>query len=311
VSGTDGGTAARDAEIRRLRRARPRRRGARASGLLVLGLVAWAWSGDTFRIAALFTDRAGRNVARFLGEIRPHPLQGREWDWGIWAEWVRDTFARSAAEAVGSTVALSMAAIVLAGVVAALLSLLAARNLAGPEPFAPAARPPSAVRRAAHRAAILTVRAVLVFVRAVPEYVWAFLLLTLLGVGAWPAVLALAIHNAGILGKLFAEVTENMDRGAAGALRATGASRAALVPLAVLPANLNRWLLYFFYRWETCVREATVLGLLGFVSLGWFIQDARAGVRYDEMVAWVALGAAIILAGDVVSGRVRRRIRTA
>lgn len=301
--------AARAAEIARLRRARPRSLFARGSGAALAALVLWTWTSGTFHFSDLVSDRARVNAARFLGDIRPWPLHGKPWDWGVWAGWLRDTLGHTAAEAIGSTVALSVAAIVLAGAVGAALSLFAARNLAGPEPFAASPRRPSAWVRGASRAAIAVVRGVLIVVRAVPEYIWAFLLLTLLGVGAWPAVLALALHNSGILGRLFAEVTENMDTGAPAALRAAGAGRAALVPLAIVPHNLNRWLLYLFYRWETCVREATVLGLLGFVSLGWYIQDARAGVRYDEMVAYVALGSAIILAGDFVSGRVRRAIR--
>ncbi|MCA9751696.1 MAG: ABC transporter permease subunit, partial [Gemmatimonadetes bacterium] len=209
-----------------------------------------------------------------------------------------------------STVALSVAAIVLAGLAASVLSLFGARNLAGPEPFAASPRPPGPIARTLHRSLVLAVRGFLILLRAIPEYVWAYLLLTLLGVGAWPAVLALALHNSGILGRLYAETIENLPGEGAATVRAIGATRAQLVPLAVLPRSLNRWLLYFFYRWETCVREATVLGLLGFVSLGWYIQDARAGARYDEMVAFVALGAVIILAGDWVSGRVRARLRT-
>ncbi|MBZ0269805.1 ABC transporter permease subunit [bacterium] len=299
----------RHAAVARLRRARPQSRFARASGALLAALVLWTWTSGVFHISDLFSERARANAARFLGEIRPWPLHGKPWDWGVWGAWVRETFGSTAFEAIGSTVALSVAAIVLAGAAGAIFSLFAARNLAGPEPFAASPRLPSVLVRAAARTGILLVRGLLILVRAVPEYIWAFLLLTLLGVGAWPAVLALALHNAGILGRLFAEVTENMETGAPSALRAAGAGRAALVPLAIVPHNLNRWLLYLFYRWETCVREATVLGLLGFVSLGWYIQDARAGVRYDEMVGYVALGPAIILAGDFVSGRVRRAIR--
>jgi len=299
----------RDAAVRRLRARRPRRRFARASGWLFAALGVWAWTSGVFRLADLWTGRSRSNLARFLGEIRPYPLQDREWEWGVWVGWVREVFGGAAGEAIGSTLALSVCAIVLAGAAAFLASLSAARNLAGPQPFASSPRPPSPASRVASVGAILAVRGLLIFLRSVPEYVWAFLLLTLLGVGAWPAVLALAIHNTGILGKLFGEVTENMDVTGPAALRAAGATRAQLVPFAIVPRNLNRWLLYLFYRWETCVREATVLGLLGFVSLGWYIQDARAGARYDEMVGFVLLGSVLILAGDFVSGRVRSRIR--
>ena len=299
----------RDGVVRRLRAARPRRRFARFSVWTLLAVAAWSWGSGTFRLADLFTERSGANLRRFLGEIRPWPLQGRDWDWGIWLDWVRDVFHETALDAIAATLGLSVVAIGLAGAAAFVLSLFAARNLAGPEPFASSPRPPSRGVRIGAHIGILLVRGILIFLRAVPEYVWAFLLLTMLGVGPWPAVLALAIHNTGILGKLFGEVTENMASGPAAALRAAGSTRAQLIPLAVVPRNLNRWLLYYFYRWETCVREATVLGLLGFVSLGWYIQDARAGVRYDEMLAFVSLGSAIILAGDFVSSRVRRLIR--
>jgi phosphonate transport system permease protein len=213
-------------------------------------------------------------------------------------------------EAVLATLGFSIAAIVLAGLLSGVASLGAARNLATPEPFLPSAAAPGLLRRWAWRAVVGATRVILIFLRAIPEYVWAFLLLNLLGVGAWPAVLALALHNAGILGKLFGETTENLEPHAPRALRALGASRLQIVLAAVFPLALGRWLLYFFYRWETCVREASVLGLLGFVSLGWYIQQSRAGVRYDEMVLFILLGSALILIGDLVSMTARALIRS-
>ena len=60
---------------------------------------------------------------------------------------------------------------------------------------------------------------------------------------------------------------------------------------------------------ETCVREATVLGMLGVVSLGYWIQDARAKQYYDEMILLVAVGAAIVLVADLASALARRYVR--
>ena len=65
------------------------------------------------------------------------------------------------------------------------------------------------------------------------------------------------------------------------------------------------------YRWETCVREATVLGMLGIVSLGYWIVDARARNHYDEMFLLVLVGAAIVLVGDLVSAAAREVVRRA
>jgi phosphonate transport system permease protein len=301
--------AARDAAIGDMRRRRPRSRVARVSAFVLAALVAYAWGSGAFHFSDLTTERARTNVQRFLNDVRPYPLQGRDWDWTVYGNWLRSVLADSAPRALFSTLALAVAAIVLAGAAAIVLSLAAARNVATPEPFVAGARPPSTVARLAWGALVVLSRFVLIFLRAIPEYIWAFLLLTLLGVGAWPAVLALAIHNAGILGKLYADVAENMEPSAPRALRALGARRSQIAFAAIFPNSLGRYLLYFFYRWETCVREATVLGLLGFVSLGWFIQQARAGARYDDMLHFVLLGSLLILAGDVVSSWVRRFVR--
>ena len=150
-----------------------------------------------------------------------------------------------------------------------------------------------------------------VFVRALPEYVWAFLLFVVLGPTPWTAVLALAIHNLGILGRLDAETIENLPRAVPAALRGAGGSRMQIATLGVLPMVLPRFVLYFFYRWETCVREATVLGLVGIVSLGYWLEESRAHNQYGEMMLLVLLGAALVIAGDVVSAVARRIIRRA
>ena len=72
---------------------------------------------------------------------------------------------------------------------------------------------------------------------------------------------------------------------------------------------LPRFLLFFFYRFETCVREATVLGMLGIYSLGYWVDEARSRGRYDEMLFLVALGALLVLAADFVSWWARRAVR--
>jgi phosphonate transport system permease protein len=152
-------------------------------------------------------------------------------------------------------------------------------------------------------------RAVLVFGRALPEYIWAFLFLILLGPSAWPAVLALAIHNGGILGKLASEVIEDLDHAPLAALGAAGASRSQIAVTAIAPLVFNRTLLFFFYRWETCVRDATILGLLGIVSLGYWIQDARARNHQDEMFLLILVGAALVIIADIISAIAREGVR--
>jgi len=152
---------------------------------------------------------------------------------------------------------------------------------------------------------------ILILMRAIPEYLGAFLLLAIFGPTPVTAILALAIHNAGILGRLGAESIENIPIEAPRSLRALGASRMRIASWVFLPELLPRLLLYFFYRWETCVRESTVLGLLGIASLGYWIDDARTRGQMDVLVFYVMLGVAIVLVGDIISSIARSLVRKA
>ena len=301
----------RAARIEDLRRGRERSRLLRVSAWGLAALSAFAWLTGGFGVDGFLSPRRQANLDRFLGELRPYPLRGRDWDWSVAVDWAGGVMSEKGLEAMLVTLGISVAAIALAALAAGLLALPAARSFATPRPYLDAGRPPGAVARIAWMLLFGLSRFLLVFFRAIPEYVWAFILLALLGASAWPAVLALAIHNAGILGKLGAEVVENLDRAPLAALRGAGASRVQLAFAGIFPASLSRFLLYFFYRWETCVREATVLGLLGIVSLGYWIADARARNLYDEMFLLVLLGALLVLLGDLVSGLVRAWLRRA
>lgn len=301
------------ARVDELWRARPKSRLLRTSCVLLGALVVWAWTSGDFDWADLVSQRRIENVQRFFAvEITPFPLREHGWDSALFGEWLRGLWAERGGRGAFATLAIAVLAISLAGAAAAVLAPFAARNLASARPFelAPGATEPAPrTRRIAWRALTTVVRAGLVFLRAIPEYVWAFLFLAMLGPSAWPAVLALAIHNAGILGKLGAETIENLESRPLNALHGLGATRAQVWLAGILPLSLARFLLYFFYRFETCVREATVLGMLGVVSLGYWIQDARSKHYYDEMLFFVALGALIVLVGDLLSALSRAALR--
>jgi len=301
----------RELQLRALYLERPRDRFVRAS-MAVLGIVMLAsWLSGEFHLSDVFSQRRLANAERFAADVVPYSLRGEPLSISATAAWAGERLADGGAQAMLATVAISVAAIVLAALLGALACLPAARSFMSPDAFAPSARPPRMPARAASAAVVAGTRAVLIFVRAVPEYVWAFLLVKIFGFSAWPAVLALAIHNAGILGKLMAETVENCEPAPPTALRALGATRLQVALTAILPDTMPRFLLYFFYRWETCVREATVLGMLGVLSLGSLIRDARASNFYDEMLFYVMLGAALVLVGDLVSALARAALRRA
>ncbi len=301
----------REIEVMRLRAARPRSRLARWSGLLLLLLFAYAWLGGDMGQGTITPERRSENLGRFLREIRPDPVRDGPLDWGALAAWTGEFLEARGLDAALTTLAISLAAILLAGVAGLLLGLLAARTFASPEPFLPGPRAPPRIATLLWRGLNLATRALFIFVRALPEYVWAFLLVIAFGPSPWTAVFALAIHNVGILGRLDAETIENLPPAMPAALRGLGARRLPIAAFGLFPTLLPRFLLYYFYRWETCVREATVLGMVGVLSLGYWIGDARARNQYDEMFALVLVGAALVLAGDVVSAVARGAVRRA
>lgn len=299
----------REVTLRRLAGERPRNHVLRWSGIAMTVLVIYAWTSGDFSLSDFTDARRQGNLQRFGSELLPYSLRGQPWSWAEAGEWVRRLAGGRAAHALATTVAIAIVAIVIAGGAALLLTLPATRTLAAPEPYAPQPRSPRAGSRVAWTTCVWLTRALLIFLRSVPEYVWAFLLIAVVGPNVWAAVLALALHNAGILAKLNAEVAENLEPETPEALRTLGSSRRQIALVGIMPAIAARFLLFFFYRWETCVREATVLGMLGIVSLGFFIQDARSRQHYDEMFALILAGSLVVLIGDVLSAAARRAVR--
>jgi phosphonate transport system permease protein len=245
---------------------------------------AWAWLFSDITFADLFTEQRLNNWQRFwTKDVVPDAPNGI----GVWLAEQMNSYGY---KAIFATLAISVVAIFLAGASGMLLSFGAARTIGGLQPsrFSP------------------LIRIACILLRAIPEYVLAFLLLAIFGATAWPAILALAIHNAGILGRLGGEVVENLPRRPLQSLDALGATRAQLATNAVFPMGVARYLLYFFYRFETCVREATILGMLGVISIGYYVVEARAHNDYAQMLLLICLGAVLVFIADVVSDAARK-----
>ena len=283
----------------------PSRRLLWSSGLGALGLVAFAWLSGEINVGGFFGASRARNLERFLTEDAiPFPLRESGFTWsGLWA-WVVGQWSSAGGEATLTTLWIAIASMALAGAGALLVAPWVARTISTREPFLQ-----SGSSGAGWIWASRIARLVCILARALPEYILAFLWVAVLPGSAWPAVLALAMHNGGILGRLFGETLENLERRPLQALRTLGGSRGQITALAAVPVALPRFLLYFFYRFETCVREATVLGMLGIVSLGYQIQDARSRHAYDDMLLLVGFGVLLVLMADLTSHGVRIWLR--
>ena len=119
----------RELKLRHLRSRRPRSRFAHWSGLLLLAVMSGSWFVGDFHLEDFLSQRRLQNLGRFLNELVPYPLQGRDFDVGIAFQWSGEVLAERGWSATVTTLAISVAAIVLAGFGGALFSLPAAREL--------------------------------------------------------------------------------------------------------------------------------------------------------------------------------------
>lgn len=296
---------AESSRLDQLRRNRPRSRFLRLSLALLAALAVGVWLTGEIELRDLFSDRRSNNLERFLQtEAKPFPLRSDDPD-DSFGEWFGEIWESRGRDGVLATFWISWLAMTLAGIYALLLAPLCTRTLMARDPYL------QEERGRGWRLTTVILRFFNVLLRAVPEYIWAFLILAVIGPSAWPAVLALAIHNAGIVARLGADITENLGPRPGQAMRQLGASRGQTALAFLFPQAFGRFLLFWFYRYETCVREATVLGMLGVVSLGYWIQDANARDRYDEMLVLIGLGAVLVLAVDGLSWLARGWVRRA
>jgi phosphonate transport system permease protein len=146
--------------------------------------------------------------------------------------------------------------------------------------------------------------------RAVPEIVIALVLIFVLGGGPVPAMIAIAIHTAGALGKMFSEVAENADLKSVEGLASTGATWSQSMLLGVLPQVAPNYVSYALLRFEVNIRASAILGFVGAGGLGYELRNALAWGpgRFDEAAAIFVLLFATIVTFDQISGRYRNRL---
>ena len=153
-------------------------------------------------------------------------------------------------------------------------------------------------------------RRLLDIMRAIPEIVIALVLIFILGSGPIPAVLAIAFHTAGALGKQFSEVAENADLKPVEGLASVGASWGQRMWLGVMPQVAPNWLSYALMRFEINVRASAILGFVGSGGIGYDLKLAMqwGGGKYDQVVAIFLLLFVAIVAFDQLSSYFRNRL---
>ena len=251
-------------------------------GILVLG-VCILFSGHITEISfTKFFNNIGAFTS-YIGRIS-HLENGQwvvsdpvEWFWG-WKKWLA---------LMGETLLMAYVGTMLGACAALALCFLASKNMT-------------------HNTWIVfATRRLLEFSRTVPEMVFALIFVVAFSLGPLPGILALAIHTTGALGKLFAEVVENVDMKPVEGVIATGGGWLHKVRFAVLPQVASNFASYALLRFEINVRSAAVLGFVGAGGIGQTLLEVIRKFYYADVSALLVLIIATVMVIDTVTERIR------
>lgn len=142
--------------------------------------------------------------------------------------------------------------------------------------------------------------------RAINEIVFALVFVVAVGLGPLAGVLALAVHNIGVVAKLFSEAVEATDPRPVEGIRATGATRLQEVVHGILPQVMPLWSSFTLYRFETNVRSATVLGIVGAGGIGQPLYENIRSFQYAETASIIIIVVATVSLIDLLSSRIRK-----
>jgi phosphonate transport system permease protein len=245
--------------------------------------VAWWWAGLSF--AGLASTRTQDLTGRMLGDLWPPALP----EGGL----------RVLTGAALDTVAMAVLAMAVAVVITLLVGPWAGR------PRADRRGPASWGRRAVWWLA----RLLLLVLRSVPPTVWAVVALLGLFPGVLPGALALGLYTGGILGRLVAEAWETMDLAPRESLRNAGVSRALSAVVSMGPPSANHLVTYTLYRFEICVRDTAIVGVVGAAGLGRLLSERLAAFDFPVVTSILLASLLVSLAVEVLGRRLRRALR--
>ena len=153
-------------------------------------------------------------------------------------------------------------------------------------------------------------RFLLMICRAVHEMIWTILLVTILGFGMLPGVVALSLFSLGFTGKLFSEEIEAINRGQVEAIQATGANPLKVFVYAVLPQVRVAWTGISIYTWDAAFRAATVVGFFGAGGMGWYLRRTVQQVESNRVAAILISIVVLVLISEVASAWARNKVST-
>jgi phosphonate transport system permease protein len=241
------------------------------SWAVLLIVLAASWNGADMRPYDLWRDSG--NMATYVADFFPP-------NFSQWRMYVQEMIV---------TLQIALWGTALAVVTAVPLALLASSNLVPWWVYQP-------------------IRRFMDACRAINEMVFAMLFVVAVGLGPFAGVLALWIHTAGVLAKLFSEAVESIDPQPVEGIRSTGASALHEIVYGVLPQVMPLWISFTLYRFESNVRSASVVGMVGAGGIGVVLWEIIRGFQYAETCAVMLIIVATVSAIDLVSARIRKAL---
>ncbi len=237
---------------------------------VVLAVLAWSWRGAEMNPWALVED--GGNMWTFARDFFPPNFH--DWDFYL--------------KEMVVTIQIAVWGTALAVVCAVPFGILSSENLVPWWVYQP-------------------VRRLMDAFRAINEMVFAMLFVVAVGLGPFAGVLALFVHTTGILAKLFSEAVEAIEPGPVEGVRATGASALQDIIYGVIPQVLPLWISYALYRFESNVRSATVVGMVGAGGIGVVLWEYIRGFYFAETAAVMIIIVVTVSLLDLLSQWIRKR----
>ncbi len=281
-----------------------------AIGLALLAVLYWAFAGAQFNLKELvvgspkmvdwlreslppdlttITDPTRYSVPEELNVgqlLNPMPLSAELNE--IRERWWNNTFPQTVVGATIQTIQMALAGTFLATIFAFPFSFLAARN--------------TTPHKAIYHAIKLTVN----FLRSIPDFAVGLMLITAIGLGPFTGTMALAFHTTTVLIKLLAESIENIDAGVIEAVQATGARYLQVISFAVVPQVMPDFISFVLYRFETNIRSAAVLGLIGAGGIGFIMKSDFSLFQYPQAATTVLVLIVLVMLVDYTSARLRK-----
>ncbi len=236
-----------------------------------------------FRPWTLFDAHALQVTSNFLATFFPPALA--------------PDFLALVLEATWITIAIATAGLTLGWVASVPLTLIASARLSQSAQGRPMARWRAVVRQ--------LVRWLLVFLRSVPELVWALLFVRVVGLDPTAGVLAIALTYAGMLGKVYAEVLESVDSAPTDALLRNGSSRIGAFLYGSLPQCATELTSYTVFRWECAVRSSVIMGFVGAGGLGQQLDMSMKMFAGSEVATILIMFMVLVGVADRVSTMLR------